>query len=95
MLSSFLDRICKDPVYFAYRIIGYGLAIFLVVMVLGCATPPTVKNDGLQPDGSMSYTLTPEQVAQCEREGGCSTVTLQYERELVREAAKHFCGVDI
>lgn len=44
MLNSFLDRICKDPVYFAYRFIGYGLALFLVVAVLGCATlPPCEK----------------------------------------------------
>lgn len=69
-------------------------ALALVVLILpGCATVST--RDGLNPDGSMTYTLTPDEVARCLAEGGCSTVTGEYERQLVREAAKHFCGVDI
>lgn len=70
----------------------YAVAVAIVLLVLpGCAS----VRDGMQDDGSMVYTLTPEQVAQCLKEGGCSTVTLQYEQSLVREAAKHFCGVEI
>ena len=65
-------------------------AVVLILGISGCAT-----TDGLQSDGSFTYRLTPEQVTQCERGGGCSTVTLQYEHELVRKAARHFCGVEI
>lgn len=67
------------------------IAVALLILP-GCATAP---KEGRQDDGSHVYILTPEQVAQCEREGGCSTVTLEYERSLVRESAKHFCGVEI
>jgi hypothetical protein len=64
------------------------LSMFLV----GCASAPTA---GRQDDGSHIVILTPEQVAQCEKEGGCSTVTQEYERDLIRQSAKHFCGVEI
>lgn len=36
-MREFLERIGNDPVYFAYRFIGYGLVIFLLVAILGCA----------------------------------------------------------
>ena len=87
-----LDRIQYDPTFYAIRIFML-LVVLLVVMfgLFGCAT----TKDGLNPDGSFTYTLSPEQVAKCKLEGGCSTVTNEYEVQLVREAAKHFCGVDI
>jgi hypothetical protein len=81
----------KTPFRFYRNILRIGM-IILILGIFGCATAPTA---GRQDDGSHVFILTPEQVAQCEREGGCSTVTLQYERELVRESAKHFCGVEI
>ena len=62
----------------------------IILLLSGCAT-----TDGLQSDGSFTYRLTPEQVTQCANEGGCSTVTQAYERGLVQQAAKHFCGVEI
>lgn len=96
-----LDRISHDPVgvvldalYSVSKWLFVGLLLVMILLSTGCASN-TVRSDGLQPDGSMTYTLTPEQVAQCAREGGCSTVTDHYEKELVRQAAKHFCGVDI
>jgi uncharacterized protein YceK len=74
----------------------FALSLCLIALIaftmVGCASVP---KPGAQDDGSFVYHLTPEQVAQCEKEGGCSTVTLEYERDLVRQSAKHFCGVDI
>lgn len=98
-----LERIGHDPVvvvlaapYFVAKLVFIGLLVVMILLSLGCAsTDGFVKKDGMNPDGSMTYTLTPEQVAQCAREGGCSTVTNAYEMDLVRQAAKHFCGVDI
>jgi hypothetical protein len=66
--------------------------VLIVAALSSCASSP---KSGPQDDGSHVFILTPEQVAQCEKEGGCSTVTLQYERDLVRQSAKHFCGIEI
>lgn len=86
-----LDRIAKDPVEYAIRILIILAVVGLLLLTTGCAT----MTEGPQDDGSFVYRLSPEQVKQCEAEGGCSTVTGLYERQLIQEAARYFCGKDI
>lgn len=77
-MRDLLERMSEDPVYFAYRFLGYGLCIFLLWAVMGCA--------------STGY-LTSEEEAQmrkiCGEEKSCTVLSNQEWQQV--ESFLHRC----
>lgn len=66
---------------------------YLLLIIL--AFPVNAADFQEKKDGSMQITLTPNEMLECAKKGGCVIISLQDIHSLAKNAAAHMCGKSI
>lgn len=65
------------------------------LLLLTLALPVNAADVINNPDGSVTVIISPKEMLECEKKGGCVLISVQDIYEISKDAAKHMCGRSI